>query len=57
MAKIKLSEGGFKPISEGEHIFKILKVDYDEDFGKVEMRWLSQVDKTHRALPSCQRGR
>ncbi len=36
MAKIKLSEG-FTPIPEGEHIFKIIESNYDEDFGKLEV--------------------
>lgn len=47
MAKIKLSEGGFKPISEGEHIFKIVKVDYDEDFGKVEIEMVIASGQKH----------
>lgn len=37
MAKIKLSESSFPVVPEGEHIFKVEKVDYDEDFGKMEV--------------------
>ena len=33
----KLSEGGFSIIPEGEHIFKITDVKWDEDFGKLEI--------------------
>lgn len=47
MAKIKLSKGGFTPIPEGEHIFKITKVDYDEDFGKVEIDMVTVDGKKH----------
>lgn len=37
MAKVKLSESTFTIIPEGEHIFKVEKVKYDEDFGKMEV--------------------
>lgn len=37
MAKVKLSESTFTVIPEGEHIFKVEKVEYDEDFGKMEV--------------------
>lgn len=37
MAKLKLSESTFTIIPEGEYIFKIEKVTYDEDFGKMEV--------------------
>lgn len=33
----KLSEGGFTVVPEGEHIFKITEVNWDEDFGKLEL--------------------
>ena len=50
MAKIKLSEGGYTPIPEGEHIFKITKSTYDEDFGKLEVEMVTKkqplLDKT-----------
>ena len=35
MAKIKLTETGFTLIPEGVTTFKIVKVEYDEDFGKM----------------------
>jgi len=47
MAKIKLSEGGFTPIPEGEHIFKITKSTYDEDFGKLEIEMVTQSGQKH----------
>lgn len=47
MAKIKLSEGGFTPIPEGEHIFKIVKATYDEDFGKVEVEMVTASGQKH----------
>ena len=37
MAKLKLSESTFTIIPEGEYIFKVEKVTYDEDFGKMEV--------------------
>ena len=47
MARIKLSEGGFTPIPEGEHIFKIVKATYDEDFGKVEVEMITASGQKH----------
>lgn len=47
MAKIKLSEGSFTPIPEGEHIFKITKSTYDEDFGKLEIEMVTQSGQKH----------
>ena len=37
MAKIKLTESSFVIIPEGEHIFKVTEINYDEDFGKMEV--------------------
>lgn len=37
MAAWKLSEGGFTVVPEGEHTFKITEVNWDEDFGKLEL--------------------
>ena len=34
MARIPMT-GGFQRIPEGEHVLKITKAEYDEDFGKV----------------------
>ena len=42
MAKIGLTEG-FKLIPEGSHVFKISKVDYKEEYGKMEVT-LETVD-------------
>lgn len=47
MAKIKLSKGGYTPIPKGEHIFKITKSTYDEDFGKVEIDMVTVDGKKH----------
>lgn len=47
MAKIKLSEGGFTPIAKGEHIFKITKSTYDEDFGKLEVEMVLASGQKH----------
>ena len=47
MAKIKLSKGGFTPIPKGEHVFKITKSTYDEDFGKVEIDMVTVDGKKH----------
>jgi len=41
MAKIKLSKGGFTPIPEGTHVFKITGAEYDEDFGIVEIQMVT----------------
>ena len=37
MARIKLSEGGFNLIPEGVATFKIVDVEYKEDFGKMKV--------------------
>ena len=47
MAKIKLSKGGFTPIAEGEHIFKITKSTYDEDFGKLDVEMVTSSGQKH----------
>ncbi len=47
MARIKLSKGGFTPIPEGEHVFKIVKANYDEDFGKIEVDMVTVDGKKH----------
>ena len=36
MAKIGLVDG-YTMLPEGEQIFKVTKVNYDEDFGKIEV--------------------
>jgi len=50
MAKIKLTEGGFSLIPEGTTTFKIVGVEYKEDFGKmtVDMQTKSGAKHTER---------
>lgn len=50
MAKIKLLEGGFTLIPEGTTTFKIVAVEYKEDFGKmtVDMQTKSGAKHTER---------
>jgi hypothetical protein len=50
MAKIKLSAGGFTLIPEGPTTFKIVGVEYKEDFGKmtVDMQTKSGAKHTER---------
>jgi hypothetical protein len=45
MAKIKLSKGGFTPIPEGTHVFKITSAEYDEDFGIVDIQMVTADGK------------
>ena len=53
MAKIKLSKGGFTPIPEGTHVFKITSAEYDEDFGIVDIEMVTADGKNIRKiLPS-----
>jgi len=47
MAKIKLAEGGYTPIPEGENVFKITKSTYDEDFGKLEIEMVTAKGQKH----------
>jgi len=47
MAKIPLSKGGYTPIPEGEHIFKVVKSTYDEDFGKLEVELITASGQRH----------
>ena len=47
MAKVKLSEGGFTLIPKGKHIFKIIKSDYDETFGKIEIEMVTSKGQKH----------
>lgn len=48
MAKIKLSElGGFSLIPEGTTTFKIVGVNYKEDFGKMEIELQTKEGKKH----------
>lgn len=47
MAKIKLSEGGFTLIPEGTTIFKIVEVEYKEDFGKMKITMQTKSGQKH----------
>ncbi len=46
MANISLT-GGFTICPEGKHIFRIYKVDYDKDFGKVAIHLVNAQGITH----------
>lgn len=47
MAKIKLSEGGFTLIPEGTTTFKIVGVEYKEDFGKMRVEMQTKTGGKH----------
>ena len=47
MAKIKLSEGGFSLIPEGTTTFKIVDVEYKEDFGKLTVNMQTKTGAKH----------
>lgn len=47
MAKIKLSDGGFTLIPEGTAIFKIVGVEYKEDFGKMKIEMQTKSGQKH----------
>lgn len=49
MARMKLSEGGFKLIPEGVTTFKVTEVDDSkyEDFGKIEVKLQTAKGETH----------
>lgn len=47
MAKIKLSEGGFTLIPEGTTTFKIVAVEYKEDFGKMNIEMQTKSGQKH----------
>lgn len=47
MAKIKLAEGGFSLIPEGVTTFKIVEVEYDEDFGKMKVNMQTKSGAKH----------
>lgn len=46
MANIQLT-GGFTICPEGRHIFRIYKVDYDKDFGKIAIYMVNAKGITH----------
>lgn len=45
---IKLSSGGFQLLPEGRTVLKITEVEYDEDFGIVELKCITPEGSTHR---------
>lgn len=46
---IKLSENtGFTIIPEGEHIFKVEDVEYDKDFGTIELYLITENGMKHK---------
>ena len=47
MAKIKLAEGGFTLIPEGTTTFKIVAVEYKEDFGKMKIELQTKAGTKH----------
>lgn len=47
MAKIKLSEGGFTLIPEGVTTFKVVSVEYNEDFGKMKVNMQTKSGTKH----------
>lgn len=47
MAKIRLSEGGFTLIPEGTTTFKIVGVEYKEDFGKMSVDMQTKTGQKH----------
>ena len=47
MAKIRLSEGGFTLIPEGTTTFKIVDVEYKEDFGKMSVEMQTKTGAKH----------
>lgn len=47
MAKIALSQGGFTLIPEGVTTFKIVEVEYKEDFGKMNVTLQTQSGVKH----------
>lgn len=47
MAKIQLSQGGFSLIPVGVHTFKITEVNYDGDFGKMEITMQTKSGSKH----------
>jgi len=47
MAKIKLTESGFTLIPEGTTVFKIVGVEYKEDFGKMSVNMQTKAGAKH----------
>lgn len=47
MSKIKLVDTGWNMIPEGQYTLKITDVEYDSDFGKLEVKMTAQSGHTH----------
>ncbi len=47
MAKIKLQRGGFTPIPEGDVTMTVAQADYKEDFGKIEIHFVTDGGEKH----------
>ena len=47
MAKIQMAKNVFTVIPEGDYVFKITKVDYDEVFGKLEVKMETKTGYTN----------
>lgn len=45
--KITLSGGGFQLIPEGQHIFRIDDVNYDEEWGRLEVKMTTERGMKH----------
>ena len=48
MATIQMTGSSFKVIPEGRHIFRIYKVDFNEEFGKITVYMVNAQGITHR---------
>ena len=48
MATIQMTNNNFQVCPEGRHIFRIYKVDFNPDFGKVAVYMVNAQGKTHR---------
>ena len=48
MATIRMTGSTFTVCPEGRHIFRIYKVDFDQDFGKVVVHMVNAQGITHR---------
>ena len=47
MSRITLVDTGFKVCSEGEHVFRITKVEYKKDFDKIIVSMETEEGETH----------
>lgn len=47
MAKVKLAESTFNLIEKGRYVFKIVDVDYNEDFGKMKVSLQTKDGQKH----------